>query len=521
MRQSYSLKSRLRRFTGALTVALAAVGCLLIAAPEVAAQSFGTVTIGQPIDVTTLNPTQNTVKYMRRVFRHIFDPLITIDANSVAHPVLLEKWETLDEVTWRLHLKKGVKFHNGEPFTAEAVQLALKEFQTPPAREAALFTRIFKEAKIVDEHTVDLVTNYPYAFVVSLLADALFPVPPKYYQEVGREKFGLNPIGTGPYKFESWNKGDRVVLTANADHWKGSPKAAKVVFWAIPEPSTRVAALLSQEADVIASVLPAHAARLKNGKNVHLVVAPESAQPIWGGMVVSRPQLQDVRVRRAVNYAVNKNALTDKLLNGFGKVMNQGCSAGSVCWNPKLDPYAYNPQKARQLLAEAGVKDLKLSIHFSPLVSQSSDLAQAIAGYLKAVGIQTQLIQEEWAVMSKKVFDFQNNQKDLGDIFLIYYAAGPDVERLQAELFGEKGGYNWNHYANPKLTELYKNASTTFDEKKRKQIFMEAGRIVNQEVPWLFLYEPLSLWGVSDRFQWKAGATDMFFTEDMQLRPKK
>jgi peptide/nickel transport system substrate-binding protein len=518
MSELFSLNFRWYQIRLVLAITLAAIALSVIATHRVAAQSFGTVTIGQALDVTTLNPTQNTVKYMRRVFRHIFDPLLSIDADSVAHPVLCKRWKRLDDVTWRFYLRKGIKFHNGEPFTAEAVQLALKEFQTKPSRGAALFSGIFKEAKIIDGHTVDLITNYPYAFVVPFLADNLYPVPPKYYQKVGRDKFGSNPIGTGPYKFESWRKGDRVVLTANANHWKGKPKADKVIFWAMPEASTRVAALSNNEADVIANVLPAHAARLEKLDNVHLVVAPASAQPIWGGMVVSRPHLKDVRVRKAVNYAVNKQALVDKLLHGYGKVMNQGCAAGSVCWNPDLEPYSYNREKARQLLAEAGAKGMKLSIHFSGIVSQSSELAQAIAGYLRAVGIEPQLIQEEWAVMAKKVFDFKNKQKDLGDIFLIYYAAGPDVERLQFELFGEGGSYNWNHYANPKLTEIYKKAKNTFDETKRKQLFKEANRIVNEEVPWLFLYEPLTLWGVSNRFKWKAGANDMFFTEDMQLR---
>ena len=497
------------------------LGSLLVASLPVAdasAQGLGTVTVAQSQDVTTLNPTQDTQKFQRRVRKHIFDALTAYDVNNNPVPVLAERWEQVNPTTWRFHLRPNVKFTNGEPLTAEAIKATLQANQTAPSRNAGAFGRIFAEARAIDDLTVDLVTKEPYAWVLPMTADTMFIVPPKHYADVGLEGFADNPIGTGAYKLDTWRKGDRVILTANSGFWGGTPKAKEVVFWAVPDNGTRVAALLNGDADVIAGLPPIQAGRVEKSGVAHVVAGPSSAQPVWIGLMTNRAPLDDVRVRRAINYAVNKDALVDKLLRGYGKVMSQACAQGTVCYNTSIDPYSYDPAKAKQLLAEAGATSAEITLQVSPIVAQHREVGLAVAQDLRAVGIKVNVMDEEWSQMAAKLFNRKNNRADAGDAFLIYSAAGPDVEMLQPSLYGSSGIFNWNFYGNDRLDTLLSNAEKELDASKRQALFMEVNQIVHDDAPKLFLYEPLSLWGVSNKYIWQADPGDFFYAEDLKAK---
>ena len=498
----------------------AAIGTLVAASLMAAgawAQSIGTVIVAQNQDITTLNPTQDTQKFQRRVRKHVFDALMAYDVNNNAVPVLAVRWEQVNPTTWRFHLRPNVKYTNGELLTAEAVKVTLQANQTKPSRNAGAFGRIFVEARVVDDLTVDLVTKQPYAWVLPMIGDTMFIVPPKHYGDMGLEGFADKPVGTGAYKLDAWRKGDRVILTANEDYWGGTPKAERVIFWAIPDDGTRVAALLNGDADVIASLPPIQAERVEKSGVAHVVAGPSSAQPVWIGLMTNREPLNDVRVRRAINYAVNKEALVDKLLRGYGKVTSQACAQGTVCYNPDIDPYPYDPSKAKQLLAEAGSTP-EITLQVSPIVAQHKEVGLAVARDLQAVGIKVNVMDEEWSQMAAKLFNRENNRADAGDAFLIYSAAGPDVEMLQPSLYGSSGIFNWNFYANDRLDNLLSSAEKEMDPAKRKGLFMEVNQIVHDDAPKLFLYEPLSLWGVSNKYEWQADPGDFFYAEDLKTR---
>jgi peptide/nickel transport system substrate-binding protein len=482
------------------------------------AQSLGTITMAHNQDITGLNPTQNTQKYQRRVWKHIFNPLTAYDTENKPVAVLAERWEQINPTTWRFHLRKNVKFTNGEPLTAAAFQTALTANQTQPSRNAGSFSRVFAEAKAVDDTTLDLITKTPYAWVLPMTGDTLFAVPPKYYADVGVDKFGQEPIGTGAYKLESWRKGDRVTLVANPDFWGGKPKADRVIFWAIPDDSTRVSALINGEADVVAGVPAAQIDRIERSGRAHIVAGPSSSQPVWIGLMANRAPLGDQRVRQAINHAVNKQALVDKLLRGYAKVTSQACADGTVCFNPDIKPYAYDPERAKKLLSEAGVSNPTISLQASGIVPMHREVALAVAQDLKAVGITVNVVEEEWSQMSAKLFNTANGRKDAGDMFLIYASAGPDVEMLQPDLYGSKGGFNWSFYSNERLDGLLQAAEREVDGDKRQAIFKEVNEIVNREAPKLFLYEPLALWGVNNKFAWKADPGDFFYAEEVKLK---
>ena len=498
-----------------LPVALVA-GSFGVAGASAQEAPLGKVTIAMHLDLDTLDPTQNINTHQRWVYRHLFDPLLTHDMEGNVQPALATSWERIDERRWRFHLRDDITFTNGEPFTAEAVKFTVELMQRS-ASQAASYYNEFESAEVVDDHTVDLITKGPYSGTLSLITDYLNPIPPKYYQEVGEQGFASKPIGTGAYKLETWNRGDRIVLKPNADWALGTPKADEVVFWVVPEPSTRIAALISGEADVITTVPALQSAQVEAAPNARIVASAVSVQPIWGGLIVDRPELEDVRVRKAINHAINKQAIVDRLLRGYGRVMGQPCPSETSCWNPDVEPYEYDPEKSKALLEEAGVTDLNLEINFpTGVVPQGDILAQAIAADLQKVGVKTTIQQDEWSVFAGKLFDFESKQANLGSLFLMYYKAGPTLERVIATILHSQRNWNWEHYNNPRVDELINAAETAPDDEARGEAMREVAQIVHDEAPWLFLYEPFSLWGVSDDIEWTARGDDFLFVQDME-----
>lgn len=476
---------------------------------------LGKVTIATHLDLDTLDPTQNINTHQRWVYRHIFDPLLTHDTAGEVQPALAERWERVDETRWRFYLRKGVTFTNGEPFTAEAVKFTVELMQRKQSQAASYYNE-FASVEVVDEHTVDLVTKGPYSATLTLITDYLNPVPPKYYQEVGEQGFAANPVGTGAYMLDTWNRGDRIVLKPNPNWSLGKPKASEVVFWVVPEPATRISALINGEADIATTIPAIQAQQLENAANAHIEASKVSVQPIWGGLIVDRPELKDPRVRKAINLAVNKEAMVERLLRGYGRVMGQPCPSETSCWNPDIKPYPYDPEQAKALLAEAGVSNLSLQLNFpTGVVPQGPLLAQAVAADLQRVGITANIQQDEWSVFAGKLFDFTNKQANLGSLFLMYYKAGPTLERVIATILVSDRNWNWEHYNNPKVDELIRAAETASDDEARAKNMREMAAIVHEEAPWLFLYEPFSLWGVSNRIAWTARGDDFLFVEDM------
>ncbi|MDN2566931.1 ABC transporter substrate-binding protein, partial [Aquibium sp. A9E412] len=356
-----------RTFSLARLTLAAAVACGLAAAPALAqsdeAGKLGSITIAIELDLDTLDPTQNINTHQRSVYGHIFDPLLTRDKDGNVEPALATRWERVDETRWRFWLRDDVTFTNGEKFDAQSVKFTVELMQGASSQARSYYNE-FTAVEIVDDYTVDLVTKGPYSATLALIADYLNAVPPKYYQEVGAEGFAANPVGTGPYMLDTWTRGDRITLKPNPDWALGTQKADEVVFWVVPEPSSRISALLNGEADVIGQVPAIQAAQIEDSPDVRIEGAGVALWPIWGGLIVDRPELQDVRVRHAINYAVNKQAIVDRLLRGYGRVMGQPCPPDTSCWNPDIEPYAYDPEKAKALLEEAGATGMSLEINF-------------------------------------------------------------------------------------------------------------------------------------------------------------
>jgi peptide/nickel transport system substrate-binding protein len=291
-----------------------------------------------------------------------------------------------------------------------------------------------------------------------------------------------------------------------------------VVFWAVPEASTRVAAALSGDADIAGQVPPVQTGRIKSSGTASVVASESGVQPIFGGIIYDRPPFNDLRVRQALNYAVNRQAIVDRLLQGYGKPMGQFEPTGTAGYNPALPPYPYDPAKARALLKEAGIDGLKMTLE-APIgiVPQAAEVCQVIAQNLGAVGIGVQVKLDEYPVFSKRLYDFPK-QAELGDVFLMYYKAGPTAEYVVNEMTNSTMGWDWSHYKNPEVDALWVKWRGEFDASKRKAILAEIEEKGRADAPWLYLYEPQSLWAIGKRFTWVPRNDDMIHVEDLSLR---
>lgn len=232
-----------------------------------------------------------------------------------------------------------------------------------------------------------------------------------------------------------------------------------------------------------------------------------------------RPPFNDKRVRQALNYAVNRQAIVDRLLQGYGKPMGQFSPTGTVVYNPDVPPYPYDPPRARALLREAGIDGLKLTIE-APIgiVPQASEVCQVVAQNLVQVGVTAAIKLDEYPVFAKRQNDFAGHQADLGDIFLMYYKAGPTAAYTVSEMTNTAQGWDWSHYANPRVDALWKAWQSEFDAAKRKSYLMEIEKLGHDDAAWLFLYEPQSLWAIGNRLTWTPRNDDMIHAEDLAPR---
>ena len=257
--------------------------------------------------------------------------------------------------TWEFKLRKGVKFHNGEDFNAAAVKFVLERMADPKLKlRQTVFQGVIDRVDVVDDTTARIVTKKPYPVMDAMLCIYGQVIPPKYFQEKGPVHFATHPVGTGPYKFVSWAKDDQLVLQANENYWRGAPKIKKVIFRPIPEATTRVAGLQTQELDIIVNI-PPHLMRLMDWKGRSFVSKVPSVRVIFmafdntkGGPVA------DKRARQAIAQAIDMETIIKKVLEGNGLLLGSPLTKYHFGYDPTIKPYLYNPEKAKKLLAEVG-----------------------------------------------------------------------------------------------------------------------------------------------------------------------
>jgi peptide/nickel transport system substrate-binding protein len=464
------------------------------------------------LGVTIVDWTTNSM------LEHIYDRLLDRDAKTLKpKPMLATGWKLINDTTWEFTLRQGVKFHNGEPFNAQSVK-ATFEYMLDPANKShyatAAYWKPLKEVQIVNDSTVRLITDKPYPSVIdhASLTDTLI-MPAKALKELGPQKLNERPIGTGPFKFVEWKRDERLVVERNPDYWQGPADVSRVTFRFIPEFSARLAALLSGEIDIMKDV-PPHVIDAVERSGRAKVRAAVSSRINYLALVNLKPgPMQDVRVRRAMNHAVDVDELIAQVLRGRASKTCGPLAPANVDYAP-AECYKYDPARAQALFKEAGIDPAKLQLTLDTPAGRyplDKDVSLAIAAQLQRLGINVNVVVNEWGTHLDKI-----KNRNTGDMFFLGWGPALHGQGTIEPLFKAEATYS--SYGNNKvLDERIARAVTIVDAKARAAAYAELQKLIHDEAPWVFLWQQHDLYGVASHVDWTPRADEKVWMYDAKI----
>ncbi|HEY85428.1 MAG TPA: ABC transporter substrate-binding protein [Chloroflexi bacterium] len=468
------------------------------ASKETGPHQGGVMLVAMAADsIVTLDPAAHSDRATETVIRNIFDGLVTRAADNRIILELAEDYRWLDDRSVEFSLKRGVKFHNGDELTAEDVVFSFERilFQKVGSPRQAFVSQV-ESVEAIDDYTVrfNLKSHWPVFF--QMLAHIQI-TPGDYLLQVGDEAFARHPVGSGPFKFIEGELDEQIVLERFDDYYGGAdelppvgpPALDKVIFRMMPDPLRRISALQSGEAQIIQDLSPRAAPQLIDNPDI-IIKSAVGTRPKFMDLNVTRPPFDDARARRALNYAVDADALLDKIAAGYGIILPGPLSPANFYADPSLEPYGYRPKKARALLAEAGYapEDIAFTIDaYGPYL----DIATAVAGQLQQLGIVATVRSWEYNKVKPRLLDCERQAflRDWGD------SAFDPVGYLEAKwhtrVEGTPAGRgNFSCYSNAKVDALIEAGASEAAPRERQLIYNKAQRLIYQDAPAVFLYVP-------------------------------
>jgi peptide/nickel transport system substrate-binding protein len=447
------------------------------------------------------------------------DSLVYADDEGNIVPALAERWDISDDGTeYTFYLRQDVTFHNGEPFNADAVVFSWEHGKRPEMEWSEKWTMAESVEKI-DEYTVKVTTDGPKPLLLRSMTTFWAMIPPQYWEEVGGDEgFGEAPVGTGPFVFEEWVKGDHITYKANPNYWQeGLPKVETLIFRPIPESTTRVAAIQTDEIDIVGRLSSEEAQSLLGAEGVTVIKYPVARiyyvafNNLTSGL--DQPTM-DPQVRQAMNYAVDVDAIVDALFQGFAKPATGYVATGELGYGA-VEPFGYDPDKAKGLLAEAGYADGFAMGMACPAGAYThfEEVCEAIVGYLGDVGIDVTLEIME----SGHYWELESN-KELPPLFGDSWSevSGEAYNRMMGALGGMDASYS--SWSDPKIDEMLAQIAVTVDIEERKALYEELQVYMQEDPPFIYLYEPMTFEAVRTRVQdYKPRPAEDYFLMDTWL----
>ncbi|MET0850240.1 MAG: ABC transporter substrate-binding protein [Candidatus Rokuibacteriota bacterium] len=477
--------------------------------PAPAQGAKDTLSVDLPGEPASLDPHVQWDTDSYHVYRNIFDNLLTRNPDGKIVPQLAKAWRYENDTTLVLDIRTDVKFHDGTPLTVDDVAWSVHRIIDPAFKSPQLsqFNSIVK-AEAVGTDKVRLTTSSPYPALLAQLVK-LSIVPRAYVQKVGNEKFNVEPMGSGPYRFVSWQKGVRVTLAANESYWRGRPPFKTVTFQMVPDTATRIANLKTGRADIIRQLNPDDAASLKGESRLQILSGPTERTGYLFINALAGPT-KDVRVRRAIAHAINRQLLIDALLGGYGRPVTILLTPANFGYIDGMKGYPFDPTRARQLLKEAGAEGAEISFYTSPAYDQR--LVQAIQQMLQEVGLKVAISQTDQPTFLKRR---QGKPEEAGSISLGRWScACQDADGVIFPLFHSQS--LWAKYANPAFDDAVTRARQTLKDDERLKHYREAFAILEQDVPGIGLYQDFAIYAARRDLSWKPTANEAFFVMEMK-----
>lgn len=474
-----------------------------------------TVTISQGVDAVTLDPLKVTITPSDNVQVQMFDTLLRRDSTGQLRPRLALSYKRVAPTVWEFKLRKDVKFWNGDPLTSADVAFTIDKIKDPAEKsQQTPRVKTIERVDTPDAATVRFITARPTALIpgypwLTMIVDA------KYWKEHGDTYEAEHPMGSGAYVFKTWRRDDELDLDANPTYWDGKPGVDHVVFKPIPEAASRVAALRTGESDLITNVPPQDEAQITGSPSTKLETA-RSVRVLYVAFNTLKPGPQTNKlVRQALNYALNVPQIISGVLNGRGFPVATPIPPGFFGFDPKISAYAYDPKKAKALLAQAGYpegKGLDMTLN-APVgrYNRDKEIAEAIAGQISAVGVKVETKEQEWTT-----YITQADQGVLTPMFELGWGQDSyDADNTLSSLLAT--GAPLSTYSNPQLDKLLDDARYELDPAKRQAMYWKALAIVKDEAPWLFLFQYEDVYATTKRLQWHARGDEAIFCEDMKV----
>lgn len=475
----------LRKLTIVLAVSL--MGLAAIPEPSQAQEEpeyGGILRVSLQNDLQTLDPTHQSSYGERFAMYALFDSVFQLSRDSSIEPALAESWDFENDGTRLvLHLRSGVKFHDGTDFDAEAVKWNLErrmdETVNSPARQQLV--EAISGIEVIDPLTVAINLNAPSPSLLGELAQrAGLMISPTAATEAG-DDFGSNPVGTGPFVFERWERGGQIVLAKNPNHWEeGLPYLDGIEFILTATPVVGIPRLMTGEVDVVAPLSPIEVRQLASRPEITIEERPVSR---WVSLQfrVDRAPFDDKRMRQAIAYSIDRQRIVDVVVGGEGTVSEGSVPPGLWWFDEELKSLSYDPEKARALLAEMGYTGEAEITLTAPPEALYSQITQLVQDQLKDVGIN--------AVIQPASPDWYPQLVDGRINFVpIRWTVRPDPDGLFTLLFHSQSPNNTTKYANPVLDDILDKAKTLTDRDERTELYFEAGRIIADDLPYVPLF---------------------------------
>jgi peptide/nickel transport system substrate-binding protein len=487
-----------------MRVKVAALAAAIGLAPLMASADAISIVLGA--EPTTLDPHAADDGSEKHVNDNIFETLMVRDAEgNLGLGLAVEEPVQIDETTWEFKLPAGLTFQNGEPLDAAAVAFSIERMIDPDLNSEQLsYFSTFAGAEVIDATTVHVLTDGPDPILPARMYYFMI-VPPEASQA---EDFASNPVGSGPYRFVRWDRGNEIVLEADPD-WRGAaPDVTQVTYRFIEESGTRMAALMAGEVDLITNLLPEFTEQVPESVSMRGLEHPTVILNTGGGITA------DVRVRRALNLAVDKEALASALFEGQAQV-EQGQLLGPTYFgfNDAIGAFPYDPEQARALLEEAGVAggDITL-VGTSGRWLKDREITEVVAGYWSAVGLNVDVQIFEFDEYLTRLFD-KENRADA--IFVVSGNELLDADRSFSAYYAPSGFGSSNGFE--RMEELVVEARTETDLDRRQALYEEAAALGHDEAIMAFLLNINNIWGMSERLTWTPRVDGKMFVATMTV----
>ncbi|HSH04346.1 MAG TPA: ABC transporter substrate-binding protein [Anaerolineae bacterium] len=478
----------------------------------------GTLTVAITTIPNSLDLVNTSERNAYNASIQLYDTLIWIDDAGTKVPALAESWEiSPDGLEYTFNLRRDVTFHNGEPFNAAAMLFSWERNKQEQHVYSDQWNRA-SNVEVIDEYTIKATTPERDPFFLNIVAERWIATPPQYFAEVGDEGFATNPVGTGPFMFESW-EGDTLTFKANPNYWEEeTPKVETLIFKSIIETEDRLAAIQAGEIDIATRLNPESAAALIGNDSVQTIRYPVNRvyyiafNNLTTGL--DQPTI-DPLVRQAMNYAIDRQTILNEYFDGYGRLATGLITPGDMGYDYGIEPYEYDPEKAKELLDSAGYPD-GFSMDFAcpaDAYANFEKVCESIKADLEAVGITTNL-----ELMESGAYWDLEAQKELPPLFGDSWSVA--TNEAYNRLVGALGGWeqSYSAWSEETIDDYLHQISTTVDDGDRAALYAELQLYMYDNPPFIYLYEPVTFEAITTRVQnYEPRAAENYYLDQVSV----